>query len=133
MASLVDDEARQDSRGTGCGVLVIVTLITAGIAFSLSLLMSATRTAGRYGDKLFVVWFLVGGGGALVVLALASVYTTRALTGRLGEDEQSTPTARKATHVVIVFLALVVGAAAALVVFGLTCGAILGGMGIGGG
>jgi hypothetical protein len=133
MASLVDAEVRGDSRNTGCGVLVMVALITAGIGFAASFGLSVSRKAGRYGDNLFIVWFLVGGGGGLVALALTTTYMTRLLSRRLGEDDQTSPAAQQATKIVIVFLALLIGAGAALVVFGLTCGAILGGMGVGGG
>ena len=48
MATAVEDEAQRDRRNIGCGVVLLVSLVTAGIAFGVSLAMSALRQAGRY-------------------------------------------------------------------------------------
>jgi hypothetical protein len=133
LAVAVDDETRRDNRGTGCGVLLLVTLVAMGIAFGVSLAMSALRTAGRYGDNLFVVWGVVGGLGGLLVLCLTTYYVSRALSrGMAGSGEE--PAGRNPLlGGVIVFVALLIGVLAALMVIGLTCGAILGGGVLGGG
>jgi len=132
LAVAVDDEARRDNRGTGCGVLLLVVLVVAGIAFGVSLGMSALRTTGRYGDNLFVVWYLVGGLGGLLVLVLTTYYVSRSLSrGMAGSEE---PAKRNPLlGGLIVFVALLIGVLAALMVLGLTCGAILGGGLLGGG
>lgn len=128
----VDAEARRDSRGTGCGVIALVALVCLGSAFALSLGISALGKAGRYGDNLLTIWFVVGGFGGLLVLGLTTVYMTRALSRRLGEADEPSPGKRGVVQAVAVIVALLAGIVAGLVLVGLTCGAILGGASVGG-
>jgi hypothetical protein len=132
LAISVDDEARRDSRGTGCGVLFLVSLVAVGVAFGLSFGVSALGKAGRYGDNLFIVWFLVGGFGAVLVLGLTMFYVMRALRSDEARQDESRVGRQFMTGCAL-FLALFAGLLAGLVVLGLTCGAILGGGAVGGG
>jgi hypothetical protein len=132
LAISVEDEARRDSRSTGCGVLFLVSLAAVGIAFGLSTGVSALGKAGRYGDNLFIVWFLVGGFGGMLVLGLTTFYVMRAMTSGEAHEDQS-KVGRQFMNGCALFLALFAGLLAGLVVLGLTCGAILGGGAVGGG
>lgn len=133
LAIAVDDEARRDSRGTGCGVVILVALVAVGIAFGVSLAVSALGKAGRYGDSLFFVWFLVGGLAGLLVLCLTTYYISRSLSRSMAGAHEGPARRNPFLGAMIVFVALLSGLVAALVVLGLTCGAILGGGVLGGG
>lgn len=128
----VDAEARRDSRGTGFGVVALVALVCVGCAFALSLGMAVAGKAGRYGDNLFLIWFIVGGAGGLLVLGMTTVFVTRLLTGRLDEESEPSDAKRRILRGVAFVVALLAGIVAALVLIGLTCGAILGGATVGG-
>ena len=73
-ALAVDAEARSDFRGLGCGIVALLTLLIVGAAFLWSFGLAATKSAGRYSDNLFTVWFVVGGIGALLILIVTSVF-----------------------------------------------------------
>jgi hypothetical protein len=61
MATAVEDEARRDSRGTGCGLLLLVPLVTfAGVVCLAIFAPSADRQAGGRGAILAIVWCWVG-------------------------------------------------------------------------
>jgi predicted Zn finger-like uncharacterized protein len=133
MASAVEEEARRDSRNTGCGVFFLVCLVAAGIAFGLSFALSTFRQAGKYGNNLFYVWFAVGGLGGLLALCLSTYYTTRFLTRPMADEDESPGKRHPILGGLILVIALVTGLAAALLVLAVTCGAILGGGSLGGG
>lgn len=128
----VDAELRRDRRGTGWGIIGLVVLVCVGAAFAVSTVMSLSKTAGRYGDNLFLVWFLIGGVGGLVVLCLTTALVGRSLTRHLSEEDEDRSPKRAVLSLAAAFVALLTGIVAAAVVFGLTCGAILGGAAAGG-
>jgi hypothetical protein len=129
MAIAVEDEARRDRRRTGFGAILLVALVAAGIGFGVSFALSALGQSGRYGGNLLGVWLCVGGLAGLVILCLTTYAVARALSQRMPETERSNPF----FGLMIVFVALVTGIGAALLVLGLTCGAIIGGGTLGGG
>lgn len=128
----VDAELRRDRRGTGWGIVGLVMLVCVGAAFAVSLAMSASKTAGRYGDNLLTVWFLIGGVGGLVVFCLTAALVGRFFRRQLAEESEPSSPKRTLLGLAGVLVALLTGIVAAVVVFGLTCGAILGGAAAGG-
>jgi hypothetical protein len=131
-ALALDAEVRRDARGLGCGIALLLALLSLGVAFLWSFGLAATKTAGRYGDNLLVVWFGVGGIGAVLVLILASISTTRFLFRRIPETAETTRGERRILQTLAVIGALFIGAVAGVVVVGLTCAAVLGGATAGG-
>jgi len=128
----VDAEVRRDSRGVGWGVVLLLALLVLGLAFVWSFGLSATKSAGRYGDNLLMVWFGVGGIGAILVLILATIAMARPILRSIPQTAETGRLERRAMQGVALFAALCIGVLAAVVVFGLTCAAILGGAAIGG-
>lgn len=128
----VDAEVRRDSRGLGWGVVLLLAFLVIGLAFVWSFGLAATKSAGRYGDNLLMVWFGVGGIGAILVLILATIAMTRPFVRRIPETAETGRLERRAMQGIAIFGALCIGVMAAVVVFGLTCAAILGGAAIGG-
>lgn len=128
----VDAEVRRDSRGVGWGIILLLALLVLGVAFVWSFGLAATKSAGRYGDNLLWVWVVVGGIGALLVLILATIAMTRPFFRRIPETAETGRLERRAMQGIAIFGALCIGIVAAVVVFGLTCAAILGGAAVGG-
>jgi hypothetical protein len=128
----VDAEVRRDSRGLGWGVVLLLSLLILGVAFLWSFGLAATKSAGRYGDNLLLVWFGVGGIGAILVLILATVAMTRPFFRRIPETAETGRFERRVMQALAIAGALCIGIVAAVVVFGLTCAAILGGAAVGG-
>jgi hypothetical protein len=131
-ALAVDAEVRGDRGWIGCGVVLLLTFLILGVAFLWSFGMAATQSAGRYGDNLLVLWFGVGGIGAVLVLILATIAMTRPFVRRIPETAETGRFERRVMQALAIAGALTIGLVAAVVVFGLTCAAILGGAAVGG-
>jgi hypothetical protein len=131
-ALAIDAEVRGDRGRIGCGVVLLLALLVLGLAFVWSFGMAATKSAGRYGDNLLMVWFGVGGIGAILVLILATIAAARPLLPRVPETAETGRFERRIMQALAIAGALCIGIVAAVVVFGLTCAAILGGAAVGG-
>src|SRR5262249_47701842 len=119
-------------RGLGCGIVALLALLILGAAFLWSFGLAATKSTGRYGDSLFYVWFGVGGIGALLILIVSSFFMGRFFLGKMPETAEHGRHERVVLQILAICGALCIGAVAAIVIFGLTCAAILGGASVGG-
>ncbi len=127
-ASLAEDEENRRSKA-GVGPLIVIVIFTIGVAFGGGFLMSAFGMRDKE-QGLLGLWCLTGIVAGLLTWVMTLMFMADMV--QLGEDPHSSALRNNAAGCGLLGVAMVTSVVAALIVVGLTCGAVLGGAKLGG-